>query len=186
MKRKIFASAEIGLQAKASSNGMVQVYSFFPVDRANCPCQAVGLEWKRKLAKANESERSQLLSETPFLTCPRNKEGMQKYKVTCNNCGDILGDCWAVDATLQDWCDFHYIQWTKGDFWHGCFTPHISPVTEQLCFECCCGQDTRDFRANMTMNEKRAIRIEDKNSVGRNLGKDDSKFLATIVKNVVT
>lgn len=112
--------------------------------------------------------------------------GMRRYEVTCKACGEVMGYCWATDNTLGDWCEFHFTQWKDGKRWHGCMTPHISPVTEQLCLECCCGQDTRDFRANTTLSARVASRIEERNRVGREFGKPDSKFLVRIVsKNVI-
>lgn len=186
MKRVLFASQEVSEVAKQSTGKIVKVYSFFPIDRADCVCQKAVLEWRKKLAEATDAQRHQLMEETPFFVCPRDKSNMQRYKIVCNNCGDIQGYVWASDPSLIDWCDFHYLQWTKGDRWRGCFTPHISPVTERLCFECCCGNDTRDFRANMTLNQKVAERMERENSKGRELDRDDSKFKATQVKaNVV-
>jgi len=108
--------------------------------------------------------------------------GMKQYEVTCKACKEIMGYCWATDSTLKDWREFHFVQWESKKKWHGCLTPHISPVTEQLCLECCCGQDTRDFRANTTLPSRIISKIEKKNIVGRDFGNSDSKFLTKEIK----
>jgi hypothetical protein len=174
--RKIFASKEMTKMAKLSSNKRVEVYSFFPVDRANCECQEMIKQWKNELALLPESKRNAKIKETGFLVCPHDKAGMKRYEVSCKNCGEVMGYCWASDSSLTDWCDFHYVEWTNGKQWYGCLTPHVSPITEQLCLECCCGEDTRDFRANVALSPKVAYEIELQNSEGREFGKRNSKF----------
>ena len=174
--RKIFTSKDTGCVASQNATGKVEVYSFFPNDKASCECQPIVLEFKKKLAMLNEGDRKKLLSETKRLICPRDKKGMFRYKITCKNCGEVLGYCWATDNTLKDWCDFHYVCWADETEWHGCLTPHISPITEQLCLECTCGSDTRDFRANMTLPYKTTSAIELINRIGRDFGKASSYF----------
>jgi len=178
LKRTIFASQETDFVASQSKHHVVKVHSFFPVDRANCKCKQLIFEWNQKLGQATKEVREALLAQTPVLECPAvDKRRMNKYQIICKNCGETQGFCWASNETLRDWVDFHYTQWSKGDFWRGCFTPHISPISQQLCFECCCGQDTRDFRANMTMSQKSAESKEAENAIGREFGRSDSKFL---------
>jgi len=181
MRRKIYASQEAAFQAQQSSNKFVKVYSFFPLDRADCECQQMIQNWKMKLAQSVEKDQRRFMAEQEFLVCPRDKTGLTRYKIICNECGMIQGYCWASTPELIDWCDFHYVQWTRGDFWRGCFTPHISPITQQLHLECCCGVDTRDFRANMTINQREAERREAENSIGRAYNQSDSKFLVVPV-----
>jgi hypothetical protein len=154
----------------------LEIYSYLPCDRAGCPCQDTIMQWKRNVKNLTESQRVSNMEDNKFIVCPRDKTGMKRYQIICNNCGETLGYCWATDNTLSDWCDFHYTQWTDGTYWYGCFTPHISPVTQELCFECCCGQDTRDFKANMKLPYNVAMSIEASNSVGREFGQADSKF----------
>lgn len=181
-KRIIFASREVGVEADASPAKMVRVFSFFPIDRADCECASLVLQWQKKFGEATQKERQQLIEQTPFLTCPRDKTKLKHYEIVCRKCKETQGFCWASDASLVDWCDFHYVQWTRGDQWRGCFTPHISPITQQLCFECCCGQDTRDFRANMKLSQRIAENKERANSIGREFNQPNSKFLVRIAK----
>lgn len=178
MRRIIYASKETALVAKASKAKLVKVYSFFPIDRADCDCKKLIQEWNKRLAIENDEGRRKLLEKTPFLECPRSKnKNLTRFEIKCTSCGDLQGYVYASDSSLSDWCDFHYVQWTAGDVWHGCFTPHISPVTQKLLLECCCGNDTRDFRANMTISEKVAKKIEDKNAKGREYNQKSSKFV---------
>lgn len=182
-QRKIYASREVAFQAAHSPKNLVKVFSLFPIDKADCECKQMIKDWKRRLGMATQSEQQSLLQEHPFLTCPRAKQvGMTKFQITCNNCGELQGYCYASDPSLKDWCDFHYVQWTHGNFWHGCLTPHVSPITEQLCLECCCGQDTRDFRANMKLPQKIAERLEIANQIGREFNQVNSKFLVRIAQ----
>lgn len=108
--------------------------------------------------------------------------GMAWHEITCKACRKVQGYCLATNGTLRDWDEFHYTQRNDGKKWHGCMTPHVSPITSQLCLECCCGQDTRDFRANVTLPLRIAIGIEEKNRVGREFGRFGSKFLTKAVK----
>lgn len=183
MKRIIFASKEMNNVAKKSSNGKVQVYSFFPVDRGNCSCQPYVLEWKNKLAITPPDKKDEILQDMKYLTCHRDKTLMNRYEISCANCKEVLGYCWATDPTLVDFCDFHYTSWTNGEQWYGCLTPNISPISEELCLECTCGSDTRDFRANMTLSAKDAETMEKNNAIGRKYGNMDSKFIVRQVKN---
>ncbi len=184
--RKVFASKETAYHASKSPNKRVEVLSLFPIDKADCECAKTIRDFKLKLAMMNDKERQSTIASTKQLVCPRNKTNMQRYEIRCVRCKEVQGYCYATDATLKDWCDFHYVQWTDGEYWRGCFTPNISPITEELTIECCCGQDTRDFRANMTMNTRIAERKETQNAKGRQYNQYDSKFAVNKVpKNVI-
>ncbi len=174
--RRIEASKELKELANKSSSKKIEIYSFFPCDKADCVCQPLVLEWKKKLAELPESKRVDLLKEQGHLECPRSRVGLKRYEIKCKACGDVLGYCFASNASLDDFCDFHYVQKVEKGIWHGCFTPHISPITQKLCLECMCGADTRDFRANMTLLEKVSVELEASNSIGRDFGKSNSKF----------
>lgn len=197
MKRKVFTSRKMSLKASLSG-GKVEIYSFFPIDKHNCECQQVIHQWKEKLAMLSGNGKKEAIARQEFIVCPKSKVGMKRYKITCNNCGETMGYCWAGDETLTDWCDLHYTSWVgkhkikkKGKvvdheyLWRGCFGHHISPITEQLCWECICGEDTRDFRANMTLPGQVAHKIELKNKIGREFGKANSKFKASVVASDV-
>lgn len=176
MIRKVFASREAKIASLKSSNGKIEIYSFFPCDKYDCECQPLVLEWKKKLAVMPPSEAKATMKEKKFLECPKSRVGYNRYEITCKNCSHILGYCYSKDSTLKDFFDFHYVSWTNGNYWYGCFTPSISPISQQLCIECTCGQDTRDFRANMTLPSETASMIEKSNSKGRDFGTKDSKF----------
>src|SRR3972149_4510396 len=165
MDRIVFASRETKFEYDKLGKARLNVYAFFPSDKSSCECQAMVLEWKKKLSVMPSEQRMDLMQKTGNLVCPKDKTGMQRYKITCSNCGEPVGLVWATDASLTNWSDFHYINWTDGISWFGCLTPHISPITEQLCIECCCGLDTRDFRANMTLPGILAERIESENAI---------------------
>lgn len=184
IKRIIQTSSDISKQMKAQKQQELIIYSFFPIDRGNCVCGLMISEWKKRMATLPEHKRVEEMNNLGTLVCPRDKTFMKRYEIYCGNCGDVQGYLWAKDETLTDWCDFHYAQWTDGSQWHGCFTPHISPITEQLCLECTCGNDTRDFRANMTINGKVANMIEESNKEGRNFGERGSKFKIREVTNL--
>lgn len=183
--RNIYSSQETNYVAKQSSNKKVSIYSIFPIDKADCECAPIIIAFRKKLASLTTKDQERLLKETGTIVCPRSKKGMNRYVILCGKCKEIQGYVWATDANLTDWCDFHYYNYSDGEVWKGCFTPHISPITEQLCLECCCGQDTRDFRANMTISPNAAARKEALNSVGRNFNQRNSKFLVRIFRGKV-
>lgn len=176
MKRKVFASKETKDKADKKPKKKIEVYSFFPNDKASCLCQPMVLEWKKRLATMNIEENNALVETTQYLVCPKSKEGYKRYEIKCANCKEVVGYCWASDETLTDFFDFHYTQWSDGIEWFGCLTPQISPITQKLCLECVCGADTRDFRANATLSDEAIADIERENSVGRDFGTKDSKF----------
>ena len=181
--RKIYTSRDMATQMSLHKQKRIDVYSFFPVDRADCECQEVIKEWRDKLALMPKEEISQEIAKQEYITCPRDKAGLNRYEITCGSCGEVQGYCWASDETLTDWCDFHYVQWTNGKEWKGCLTPQISPIDESLCLECACGLDSRDFRANMTLPSIVASEKESSNKVGREFGKINSKFKVEKVRS---
>lgn len=176
-RRTVWASEETFRQAMASPKKQVKVYAMFPNDRSDCPCVPLVSEWTKRLAMATEKERLKLIEENSPIMCPRDKSKMQQFVIFCQKCGDAQGYVYATDDKLSDWCDFHYLQWTEKGEWRGCFTPHLSPITEELCFECCCGNDTRDFRANSKLPYSLAMTMEERNSVGRRFGHKDSSYV---------
>jgi hypothetical protein len=104
---------------------------------------------------------------------------MEQYKVSCANCGDDIALVYATDKALTDWCDLHYTCYSDGKNWHGCMAVNISPIDSSLGFECSCGQDTRDFRANNTLPQNILDKLIEKSSVGKAFGKPSSKFKVT-------
>lgn len=146
---------------RANSSGLrkaEQIVSKIPVDKHDCLC-------------------SKLTENKLYTTCPRSSEyGMRKYQILCDNCGDSVAFIYATDESLTDWCDLHYTCFNDGKYWHGCMSVNISPIDQSLGFECSCGQDTRDFRANNTLPNNVLIKIIERNSKGREFNKKDSKF----------
>ncbi len=169
MIRHIFTSESLREKMKKKRQKVLKIYSFYPIDRADCSCQKTIRDWHQKMSRLSNKQRQQAIRQQKYLTCPTSRKGLNLYEITCKNCGEIQGYCWASDKTLKDWVDFHYTNWTDGYEWHGCFIPQISPVTQKLCLECTCGQTTRDFQL-------RAKDIEEKNRVGRDFGRKSSKF----------
>lgn len=183
--RKIYASRKLSTKLTTREEAYVSVYSFFPIDRASCECDDAIHAFKARMGTMAEGQRRKHIKELGHLECPRDKTGMRRYEIYCGErkCKQVLGYLWATDKHLTDWCDFHYLSWSDGEQWYGCLTPNISPVDEYLGLECCCGNDTRDFRANMTLPGKVAHEIEKRNAVGRRFGEKDSKFKTRLVRN---
>lgn len=176
MKRVIYASYDISEKMKKLKKERIDVYSFFPIDKGDCECNKMIREWKDKLTLMNDKDRENTMLQIKNLTCPKDKTDMKQYTIICKNCDEIQGYCYASNSNLEDFCDFHYVSWTDGVQWFGCFTPNISPITQQLTLECACGQDTRDFRANQTLATKTVIELEEKAKEGREFGTNESKF----------
>ena len=179
MIRHVFASNDLKQSLVKKRQKKLKIYSFYPIDRADCSCQKIILDWQKQIIKLSPKQRKLAIQQQKYLTCPSIKKRLKHYKITCKNCGAILGYCWASDKSLQDWVDFHYTNWTDGNEWHGCLTPQISPITQKLCLECTCGQTTRDFQI-------KSKNIEKKNKVGRDFEKKNSKFeVRRISKNMI-
>ena len=160
-----------------------RIISFFPVDRYDCACLPIVSDFKLRMPQMSEADRSETVRKIGYLRCPGHKRvGMRPYEVSCGKCKATVAYCYATDPSLSDWCDLHYVCEHDGKRWYGARTVNISPVDGKLSFECCCGNDTRDFRANRQLPEKITRRIEEKNRVGRELGKHNSRFIVLAKK----
>jgi len=144
----------------------MRVVAPFPYDRYECSC--VDLVTKSKLS-----------NNTSYMECPRTKErNMKPYKIVCGDCGSDIAYIYATDEKLTDWCDLHYTCIKIKNHWNGCMTVNISPIDGTIGFECSCGNDTRDYRANSTLPPHIIKEIWDKNLQGREFGTKQSKFKA--------
>lgn len=152
------------------------IYSFYPVDRHDCPCQKTIQEFNYGLDKLSFEEVGAVRLKTEYIRCPRDKTGMTKFKLYCTYCGELVGECYATDNTLKDFCDFHYVSTHNGEYWQGVLGVNMSPIDGMIGIECCCGNDTRDFRANNTLdpNAKKQKMLE--TSIGREYGKKTSGY----------
>lgn len=180
--RTIMASNDTSVKMQLAKQERLEVYSYFPIDQPSCPCQIVIERLKDRWGQMPQLDVHSEVHQNRVFVCPHDKTGYNRYQVICNECSEVAGYCWAKDATLQDYFDFHYYQYTDGQVWHGCLTPNISPIDLKLGIECCCGNDTRDFRANLTLPRRQAMIKESQNSEGRAFGKPGSKFRAVEMK----
>lgn len=160
------------------NKGPITNVGFFPIDPPNEISENFLKQWKEKFAQMTDRQRKMMKEKMGVLNSPLDKKGMHKYDIHCNNCDELIAYVWGNNANLDKWCDLHYVQWTDGDYWYGCLTPNISPIDGKIGFECCCGEDTRDFRNNVRIGD---IMKKD-TSLGREFGKKNSKFRATKVK----
>lgn len=181
--RIIKASQDVETRMKLTKSEQLNIYSFFPVDQAECDCQDEIMVFKKRLATMKPADREQLIAQMGHFECTRTKIGLKRYEISCSVCGQVQGYCWATSPDLHDWCDFHYTQWTDGKQWFGCLTPNVSPITGQLGLECCCGNDTRDFRANVALPIREAVKKEDSNKEGREFNTKASKFTVRRVRD---
>lgn len=176
-RRKVLASRETESHLKKFETNKLEVYSFFPIDPPHDENVHKHItRIKADLQILEPDVRKQKMNQMGHYENPRDKTGMKRYRVVCNYCDAVQGFLWTDDLTLHDWCDFHYYLYSDGNEWYGCHTPHISPIDGTLLFECTCGQDIRDFRANMTLPSAVAYEKEQDNKRGREFGKRDSKF----------
>lgn len=104
----------------------------------------------RELAHMHPKERMRYLREHTPIDFVEDKQakGYHQYNITCVNCGDQVAVVWAKDDTLKDWCDLHYMCEHDKNTWRGAMAVNVSPIDGLVGFECACGEDTRDFRAN--------------------------------------
>lgn len=192
------------------------IYSFFPVDKWDCECQGLINDIKNQMTHLRPEDIEDFKKSLGVVRCPKAiRPTYKKYKVKCQNCGEIVAEVFATGPDLKDYCDLHYVGYSEirkttivqkqvvedkapagkthgptrevdvekiieEGFWQGALTVNISPIDGTLGFECACGVDTRDFRANMTLpSEIRQAKIAI-TSQGREFGKGNSKFLSVV------
>lgn len=104
---------------------------------------------QNRMARMHPQQQEIFKKKQKRMTCPRNKAGLTKFTVVCNQCNDVVGELYAKDASLSDndWCDLHYIcKAVRGKhvtLWHGAMSVNLNPDTGQVGFECACGNDSR-------------------------------------------
>lgn len=140
------------------------IRSWFPVDRWDCECQPLIIEIKKDPSKFK------------YIECPKVRLNWKKYKVKCSNCNSDIAELYAKDDTLTEWYDLHYLCEHDDKDWSGCMAVNISPIDGKLGFECACGNDTRDFRANSTLKTKDLNKKLEQTQKGKEFGKIDSQF----------
>ena len=132
---------------------------------------------KRSLAMMTPDERDAEIRKGP-IDFVKDKSGYKLYEVRCSTCGDVVAQVWATDDTLRDWCDLHYMSWHDKNTWYGAMAVNISPVDGHLGFECACGEDTRDYRANRSMPPVTKRLMIEYTMNHRDFAKPTSKFIA--------
>ena len=118
---------EMGLKSR-------EIISFFPVDRADCVCQSQIKDLVYKFSIFKPADVASIRVKMGKVECKRNKEGYKKYRIYCNGCGSVLGECFGKDESLNEWCDLHYIassEIVKKDgeekcYWLGCMAVIVS------------------------------------------------------------
>lgn len=179
-KRKVIirpiVSPESKKLLKDTGQKVKEIVSFFPQDPHACDCFDMVQSWREKLGSMHPIKAEAEMRKYKMLTCPKSKEkGMRAFEIVCNKCKDIVAIVHAKDKTLKEWCNLHYISWHNTMKWRGCFGLNISPIDGKVGLECCCGNDTRDFRTTMVktkLYQKKKV----ENMLGRNFGKKGSKF----------
>lgn len=132
----------------------------------------------REMALMNTAEREDFINKGP-IDFVKDKDGRKKYSITCARCGDKVAYCWARDEKLTDWCDLHYISWHDKESWRGAMAVNVSPIDGRLGFECCCGEDTRDYRASTNLPPIQKELLVQYMMKHRDFGTKDSKFFAS-------
>jgi hypothetical protein len=104
----------------------------------------------REMAAMSREQRDDFMNKGP-IDFVKDKGNRKKYDILCGRCGEKVAYCWAENEKLDNWCDLHYICWFDKDSWRGALAVNVSPIDGHLGFECACGEDTRDHRANKTL-----------------------------------
>lgn len=152
------------------------IYSYFPCDAHDCPCQKLISDLQHKFEGMTPKQVSEYKFKTEYLRCPKDKSDMKRYRIYCSHCSSLVGELYATDRTLVDYCDFHYISEHDGEYWYGAFGVNISPIDGHIGIECACGNDSRDFRANGTLPEIIKQQKIKEASFGREFNKDHSRY----------
>lgn len=134
----------------------------------------------RELAMMHPKNRMKYLRENRPIDFVEEKQekGFRKYDITCVQCGDPIAYVWAKDDKLIDWCDLHYICSHDKNTWYGAMAVNVSPIDGSLGFECACGEDTRDYRANQTLPRVVKTLMMEYSDKHRGFGHPNAAFVA--------
>lgn len=156
---------------------------------SHMPVNPPEIESQIRMLKANilrEMARMTHRQRMDFAEIPidfvKDKGDRQKYDIWCSRCGDKVATVWADNEKLDNWCDLHYICWYDKDSWRGALTVNVSPIDKKIGFECACGEDTRDFRANRALPPVQKQLMIEYSLKHREFGKSTSKFAAIAVR----
>lgn len=162
-----------------------EVVSFIPINPPNIEREFVmqKADTLKMMATMKLQDRIAFMEKSgPIDYVKKKGTGFKKYFVRCGSCGDMNAWVWAMDETLEKWCDLHYVFWHDKDHWHGCLAVNVSPIDRRLGFECACGEDTRDFRANKSLPRVVRSLLIDYSSKHRGFNHPHAKFIATKAK----
>lgn len=138
-------------------------------------------EMLRSIAEMKSNvERETWLKKNAPVDFVENKEemGYKQFLVKCVQCGEDIATVWAKDETLIDWCDLHYITAHDKNTWYGTMSINVSPIDQRLGFECTCGEDTRDYRANRQLPPVMRNLMSEYSLKHRDFGMPNSAFIA--------
>jgi hypothetical protein len=153
---------------KKSKLKKIEILSQFPIDKHDCVCQ--------KLIGKIKFEVSRGMGAPSIIHCPHSTNGYKKYSIICANCKNKVGEVWATSLKMEDWFDLHYYTWHDDKRWYGGVGVNLSPIDGNVGFECACGNDTRDFRANQSLKGQPLVEKINSTMAGREWGKQYSKF----------
>ncbi len=178
----VYVSPDRANQLKHKKLKKAVTISYLPVNPYSDKAVRIVAAEQAKTNSMKPSDRLKYFKDNGVLETAKG-DGMKRYEVTCSNCGEVMGYVFATDAKLTKWRDFHYAQWHDENYWHGCLTPHVSPIDGTLCLECTCGIDTRDFRGNTRLTPQVVSTIEKVNSKGRQWGDISSKYKLKVISD---
>lgn len=158
---------------KITGNKWVRTVSQIPYDKYDCKCKPLVENYFKQVANGQKPD---------YVECNHHHEYYNQYEIICNNCNNVVANCWSSDGSLSDYFDLHYVCENNGKNWRGAMSLNISPIDGKLGIECACGQDTRDFRANNTLPLKEKNQRIIEGLKGREFGKGNSKFLLKLKK----
>jgi hypothetical protein len=116
------------------------IISRFPIDRYDCPCQKIVRSFMKNLNKMNESAREEWYKQNTPFQCPRSKN-QKLYNLKCQNCGEIVGQVNALNLTLKNWSNLHYVSWYDREGWSATYGVNVNPYNGDIRLECCCGEN---------------------------------------------
>lgn len=154
---------------KKSGLKKIEILSQYPVDRHDCECQKIINDFKVLQGKGT--------GVPDIIHCPHGKSGYKEYAIFCAKCKSKVGEVWATSLMMEDWFDLHYYSWHDNKLWHGAVGLNLSPIDQNVGFECACGNDSRDFRANQTLKGESLVKKITETSQGREWGRKNSKFI---------
>ena len=82
---------------------------------------------------------------------PCDKNGYNKYKISCPDCKEKLIEVYSKNATLSNWRGLRYFSWHDKKEWHGTFGVNVKDDIIRI--DCTCSPNDRKLASKLKVKE---------------------------------